>query len=72
MEAAKAGESDEILTALLGFDRVSVRAVKDAIINDRLDDRDASCWRIGNGFDLNGVDGVITSLEAITWKRSMI
>ena len=66
MEAPKAGESDEILAALDGFDRVSVRAVKDAMINDRLDDCSANRWRGGNGFDLNGVDGVITSLEAIT------
>lgn len=67
MDAPKAGESGEILAALDGFDRVSVRAVNDAIINDRLDDCDANRWRTGNGFDLNGVVGVIISLGAITW-----
>jgi hypothetical protein len=66
MEAPKAGESDEILTALEGFDRTSVRAVNDAIMRDLLDDCDAKRWRGGNGFDLDGVEGVITSLEAIT------
>jgi hypothetical protein len=67
MEALNAGESGEILSVLDGFDNVTVRAVRDAIINDRFDDWDANRWRGGNGFDLNGVDGLITSLEAITW-----
>ena len=58
--------------AFEGFDSVRVRAVKAAIINDRLDDWDAIRCRGGSGFDLKGVDGVTTILGAITWNRSMI
>jgi hypothetical protein len=62
MEAPNSGESEEILTAFMGFDRTRVRAVKAAMINDRLEDWDANRCKGGSGFDLKGVDGVTNIL----------